>query len=92
MTNTNERMRALADELNKASVLYYTLGESPMSDAQWDQKYNELLALEKESGIVLPGSPSMRVGAEPLASFEHEASIGRSIATHSNNTNTLFMV
>ena len=40
MTNVTERMRALVDELNKASVLYYTLGESPMSDAEWDAKYN----------------------------------------------------
>ena len=63
MTNTSEHLRSLIDELNKASVLYYTLGESPMSDAQWDAKYNELLELEKESGIVLPDSPSVRVGA-----------------------------
>lgn len=77
MMNVNERMRALADELNKASVLYYTLGESPMSDAEWDQKYNELLALEKESGITLPDSPSVRVGAEPLAAFEPHRHISR---------------
>ena len=77
MTNTEVRMRTLADELNKASVLYYTLGESPMSDAEWDQKYTELLQLEKESGIVLPDSPSVRVGAEPLSSFESHRHISR---------------
>lgn len=77
MTNIAERMHALADELNKASALYYTLGESPMSDAEWDQKYNELLQLEKESGIVLPDSPSVRVGAEPLTAFEPHRHISR---------------
>lgn len=77
MTNVTERMRALVDELNKASVLYYTLGESPMSDAEWDQKYNELLQLEKESGIILPDSPSVRVGAEPLTAFEPHRHISR---------------
>ena len=77
MMNINDRMRALADELNRASALYYTGGDSPMSDADWDQKYNELLKLEKESGIVLPDSPSVRVGAEPLTAFEPHRHISR---------------
>lgn len=77
MANTSERMRALIDELNKASKLYYTLGESPMSDAEWDAKYNELTAFEKESGIILPDSPSVRVGAEPLSGFEEHRHISR---------------
>ena len=42
---TQLEMRALVDELNRASVLYYTRGESPMSDAEWDQKYNHLLQM-----------------------------------------------
>ncbi len=74
---TVSQMRALADELNRASALYYTLGESPMSDAEWDQKYNRLLQLEKESGKVLPDSPSVRVGAEPLSAFEPHRHISR---------------
>ncbi len=77
MTNVTERMRALVDELNKASVLYYTLGESPMSDAEWDQKYNELLKLEKESGVTLPDSPAVRVGSEPLSAFEQHRHLNR---------------
>lgn len=77
MTNIKDRMRALADELNRASALYYTSGDSPMSDADWDQKYNELLKLEKESGTVLPDSPSVRVGAEPLTAFESHRHISR---------------
>ena len=71
------RMRELVDQLNRASVLYYTQGASPMSDAEWDQKYNELSRLEKESGIVLPDSPTVRVGAEPLSSFAPHRHINR---------------
>ena len=71
------RMRELVDQLNRASVLYYTQGTSPMSDAEWDQKYNELSRLEKESGIVLPDSPTVRVGAEPLSSFASHRHINR---------------
>ena len=71
------RMRELVDQLNQASVLYYTRGTSPMSDAEWDRKYNELTQLEKESGIVLPDSPTVRVGAEPLSAFAPHRHISR---------------
>ena len=74
---TQQDMRALVDELNQASVLYYTRGDSPMSDAEWDQKYNQLLQMEKESGMVLPDSPSHRVGAEPLKTFEQHKHLNR---------------
>ena len=74
---TQLEMRALVDELNRASVLYYTRGDSPMSDAEWDQKYNQLLQMEKESGMVLPDSPSHRVGAEPLKTFEQHKHLSR---------------
>lgn len=74
---SNEQMRILVDELNHASRLYYTTGESPMADAEWDRKYAQLLELERESGIVLPDSPSVRVGAEPLKGFEEHRHISR---------------
>lgn len=76
-SNATLRMRALIEELNKASALYYTLGESPMSDAIWDQKFAELSQLEKESGVILPDSPSVRVGAEPLAAFASHRHLNR---------------
>lgn len=77
MNAVKDRLRQLVDELNHAARLYYTTGDSPMSDAQWDKLYNELLSLEKESGIVLPDSPSVRVGAEPLKGFEEHVHLGR---------------
>ena len=74
---STDQMRILVDELNHASRLYYTTGESPMADAEWDRKYAQLLALERESGVILPDSPSVRVGAEPLKGFEEHRHLSR---------------
>ena len=62
-------MRALVDYLNKTAHAYYVLDNPLISDAEWDRLYNQLLAMEKETGTVLPDSPSLRVGGEPLAAF-----------------------
>ncbi|NLO86112.1 MAG: NAD-dependent DNA ligase LigA [Clostridiales bacterium] len=77
MNHTEQEMRALIDALNQASVLYYTTANSPLSDAEWDKKYDALIALEKESGMIMPDSPSVRVGAAPLANFEPHRHISR---------------
>ncbi|MBR4067879.1 MAG: NAD-dependent DNA ligase LigA [Clostridia bacterium] len=77
MIEKRQQIRSLIDELNAASRLYYTTGESPMADAEWDRKFNQLLALEAESGIVEPDSPSVRVGAEPLKGFDEHRHISR---------------
>ncbi len=69
MAQLEGRMRELVDTLNAASRQYYSLGESPLSDAQWDAFYDELATLEKESGTILTDSPTQRVGAEPLKTF-----------------------
>ena len=66
MTDYAAQMRPLIDRLNEASRAYYTLGESSLSDMQWDQLYDRLAALEKESGLVLEDSPTHRVGGDVL--------------------------
>lgn len=71
------RMRELVSTLNEASQSYYAKGESIMSDAAWDEGYDELLALEKETGVTLPDSPSTRVGAEPLKAFQQHRHLTR---------------
>lgn len=70
-------MRELVSTLNEASQGYYAKGESIMSDAAWDKGYDELLALEKETGVTLPDSPSTRVGAEPLKAFQQHRHLTR---------------
>lgn len=64
------RLQELAAELNKHSYLYYTLDAPAISDKEYDAMYDELLALEQATGIVLPGSPSQRVGDGILRAFE----------------------
>jgi DNA ligase (NAD+) len=62
-----DRMRAMAAQLNDAADAYYNgLGEL-MTDFEWDALFDRLKALEKETGIVLPESPTNRVSADDVA-------------------------
>lgn len=64
-----DRMRELIDLLNEASKNYYSLGREIMTDREYDAAYDELLSLEKETGIVLSDSPTQSVGFEVLSSL-----------------------
>lgn len=56
-----DRMKELIQELNDASVAYYT--STPiMSDYDWDKKYEELQQLESQENIIFPNSPTQNVG------------------------------
>ncbi|MDY4137856.1 MAG: NAD-dependent DNA ligase LigA, partial [Eubacteriales bacterium] len=70
MTDYAALMRPLVDRLNETAYAYYVLDKPVISDKQWDEMYDQLTALEKESGIILPDSPTHRVGGETLAGFE----------------------
>ena len=70
MTDYAALMRPLVDRLNETAYAYYVLDKPVISDKQWDEMYDQLTALEKESGIILPDSPTHRVGGETLAVFE----------------------
>ena len=70
-------MRSLVDYLNETARAYYVLDNPLISDAEWDRLYNQLQRMEKESGTVLPDSPSLRVGGEPLAAFRQHRHITR---------------
>lgn len=65
-----ERMRQLVDELNKYAYMYYVQEKPIVSDYDYDVKYDELLALEKELNVVLSNSPTVRVGGETLDGFK----------------------
>lgn len=75
--NKSERMQALVEQLNSASYAYYTLGEPVMSDKLWDDLYNELSSLERETGEQLPNSPTRMVGSQPLSGFAEHTHITR---------------
>ena len=65
-----DRMTELVQLLNDYAYKYYTLDEPVVSDKEYDILYDELLDLEKSSGVVLPNSPTHRVGGELLKQFE----------------------
>lgn len=65
-----ENMREIVDKLNLWAYHYYTLDEPLVIDAEYDKLYDELLKLEKKTGIVLDNSPTQRVGGDVLEKFE----------------------
>ena len=70
-------MRALVDYLNRTAHAYYVLDKPLISDGEWDRLYSRLQALEKETGVILPDTPSLRVGGEPLSAFRQHRHISR---------------
>ena len=71
------RMRELVDRLNETAYQYYTLDAPTISDREWDAMYDELTALEKQTGERLPDSPTRRVGGEVLSGFEPHTHLAR---------------
>lgn len=70
-----ERMRELVAKLNKYAYEYYVLDAPTVADTEYDALYDELLDLEKKEGLVLPDSPTIRVGGEVLDGFNKHAHI-----------------
>lgn len=77
LTDANARMRELVDELNEHGHRYYTEDQPTISDKEYDLLYDELVALEAETGTVLPNSPTRRVGGELLKGFEPHRHLAR---------------
>lgn len=63
------RIEILVEELNKYAYEYYSLGNPSISDKEYDGKYDELVILERETGYVLPYSPTQRIGDVILPEF-----------------------
>ena len=70
------RMKELTQILNRASEAYYNKDTEIMSNFEYDRLYDELSELEKRTGIVLAGSPTVHVGytaADELPKERHES-------------------
>lgn len=70
-----KRMKELGEKLQEASRAYYQEDREIMPNVEYDALYDELSALEKETGIVLADSPTVSVGYEAvdqLPKEEHE--------------------
>lgn len=61
------RIDFLTEKLNEASRAYYTDGVEMMTNYEYDAMYDELLALEDETGYIRDDSPSINVGYETAA-------------------------
>ncbi len=68
------RSEELRSQLNYHNHRYYSLDDPEVSDADYDALLNELRAIETQfPELITPDSPTQRVGAAPLASFESVA-------------------
>ena len=67
------RMKELIPLLSEAAKAYYQESREIMSNFEYDRLYDELLELEKETGTVLAGSPTQKVGYEVLSELPKEA-------------------
>ncbi|WP_107688461.1 NAD-dependent DNA ligase LigA [Neisseria wadsworthii] len=71
MNDLSHRIRTLTDQLNRYAHEYYTLDAPTVPDAEYDQLFRELEALEAaHPELRLPESPTQRVGGGLLAGFE----------------------
>lgn len=60
------RMKELVNKLNEASNAYYNGKDEIMSNHEWDTMFDQLAQLEEETGIILPDSPTSKVGADEI--------------------------
>ncbi len=70
--NKTERMKELINILNEAAKTYYQEAREIMSNFEYDRLYDELVELEKETGTVLAGSPTVKVGFEVISELPKE--------------------
>ena len=67
-----DRIKELIDILNKASRAYYAEDVEIMSNFEYDKLYDELVALEAETGTVFNNSPTQNVGYEVVSELPKE--------------------
>ena len=69
MNDKTRLMKDLIEKIDLYNYHYYTLDTPIVSDKEYDEVYYKLIDLEAETGIVLPNSPTQRVGGEILSQF-----------------------
>ena len=72
MEDKKSLMKEKIEILNRASKAYYQDAEEMMSNFEYDKLYDELAALEAETGMILAGSPTQNVGYEVLSDLPKE--------------------
>lgn len=72
-----EEMKKIVQTLNDWAYRYYVLDNPVVTDAKYDELYRKLEDMERETGVVLPDSPTLRVGGEVLKGFEQHTHLKR---------------
>lgn len=72
MNEKIRRMKELIPVLREAAKAYYQESREIMSNYEYDRLYDELSSLEKDTGIVMSGSPTQQVGYEILSELPKE--------------------
>lgn len=72
MSDKLQEIREKVELLNEAGKAYYQEDREIMSNYEYDKLYDELVALEKETGIILSNSPTQNVGYESLSELPKE--------------------
>ena len=67
-----DRIKDLVQQLNAASESYYAKDREIMSNYEYDKLYDELVELEKETGVTLADSPTVTVGYEAVDELPKE--------------------
>jgi len=75
-----QRIKELIEILNRASRAYYQESREIMTNFEYDALYDELVELEKKTGIVLSNSPTVNVGYEVLSQLPKEAHPSRMLS------------
>lgn len=68
----SERIKELVELLNKANKAYYQEANEIMTNFEYDKLYDELVGLEKETGMVLSNSPTVNVGYQVVSQLPKE--------------------
>lgn len=79
--NIKSKMKSLVDRLNGYNKSYYVDNESKISDYEFDMMMKELQEMERTSGIILPDSPTQKVGSDlsvnsGFKEFKHQIPMG----------------
>ena len=77
MEDKNKKIEELVEQLNRYANEYYVLANPSITDKDYDKLYDELSNLEKETGYILPYSPTQRVGDAILPEFSKYTHKGR---------------
>ncbi len=68
--NIKQEIKGLVKDLNYHCYRYHVIDSPVISDQDYDRMYRRLSDLEEQNALILPGSPTQRVGAAPLDKFD----------------------